>query len=496
MKILILDDDKYCSDDLAQLIKRVGFKCDNVYSYDEAINKLTSSNYNIVISDINMPGKNGIDLAKYINQHLTKTEVILISGKADIIESINAFEIGIFDFLTKPVDNNQLISLIQNIKSKWHENIKYKLEDINSSIMDKSDDAVIVFDKVQVTKNPLITNKQLNEIGIFSEKMTNIYKKLQKLHAHPDIPVLIEGETGTGKEAIAKYLHFEGNLSDEPFFAVNCSTLKKDMFEAELFGYEKGAFTGSDPNGKDGFLSLSGSGTLFLDEITEIPLESQAKLLRVLQEREFYKLGGTKLLKTECRIVCATNIHIEELVSKKLFRSDLYFRLTISKILLPPLRDRKEEIIPLTIFLIQQQLKKFGFEMTGIEVGALKRLKEFRWFGNVRELKNYIMKLLIFNSVETLKTDLISTSGDNPNEVNSETIKDQAHEPQSTVVHENADFNCVRDFNLPDVPFDLNEHIMVIIEKTLEKFNGNKSQAAKFLNLKREQMYNRYKVKK
>jgi len=491
MKILILDDDKFCSDDLAQFITRVGYKCDNVYSYEDAIKKLNTKNYNLVISDINMPGNNGLDLAKYIKLHLTKTEVVLISGKADLMESINAFEIGIYDFLTKPVDNKRLIKIIREIKEKWHENIKYKIEDINSIANDKPENAIIDFEKIKIVQNPLITNKELNEIGIFSEKMTNLYKKLQKLHAYPTIPVLIEGETGTGKEAIAKYLHFEGNLKSEPFFAINCSTLKKDMFEAELFGYEKGSFTGADPNGKDGFLTSSKNGTLFLDEITEIPLESQAKLLRVLQENEFYKLGGTTLQQSNCRIVCATNLHIEELVSKKLFRDDLYFRLTVSKITIPPLRERKEEIIPLTIFLLQQQLKKFGFEMTGIEVGALKKLRDFRWFGNVRELKNYLMKLLIFSSGETISMDLIDNGNPEVTQPSSsDFIKNISNNKKET---NNIDF--IKDFQLPDIPFDLNEHIMKIIKITLEKFNGNKSQSAKFLNLKREQMYHRYKIK-
>ncbi len=491
MKILVVDEEKQCSYDLSELLRRVGYKCDNAYSYNEATAKLLAYNYNIVISNVNISEANGLNLVEFINLHPTKTEIILVSDKTDIVSSINAFEVGIYDFLTKPIDNKKLLNMVSEIKAKWNENIKYKIEDLNAIVNEKPDSAIINFDKVIIERNPLVTNKQLDEIGIFSEKLTNIYKKLQKLHAHPDIPVLIEGETGTGKEAIAKYLHFEGNFCDEPFFAVNCSTLKKDMFEAELFGYEKGSFTGADPNGKDGFLTLAGNGTLFLDEVTEIPLESQAKLLRVLQEKEFYKLGGTTLLKTNCRIVCATNIHIEELVSKRLFRDDLYFRLTISKIIIPPLRERKEEIIPLTLFLLQQLLKRFGIEINGIEVGALKILKEFRWFGNVRELKNYLMKLLIFNSVDVISTDLISI-GENPSSETQEKTPINENSP----IKDTKAIDFVKDFQLPDVPFDLNNHIMNIIELTLEKFNGNKSQSAKFLNLKREQMYNRYKTDK
>jgi two-component system, NtrC family, response regulator AtoC len=306
--------------------------------------------------------------------------------------------------------------------------------------------------------------------------MHSIYKKLKKLEEYSHIPVLIEGETGTGKEIIAKYIHYENSSNKGPFIGLNCSNLSKELFESELFGYGKGSFTGADSKGKEGKIKLAQNGTLFLDEITELSLDLQAKLLRVIQEREYYKIGDNTKEILDTRIVIATNKNIQELISEKSFREDLYYRINICKVTIPPLRDRKDEIIPLSIFLLQNLRNELGKTINLVEVDALEELKNNTWPGNVRELKNFLTKLLLFDDNKTITCDRVKSLLSNENN-KKETIP--------------FDF---KNIIISDEPLNLDELNHEIIKKTLEKFNGNKSKTAEFLGISRIQLYGRFKT--
>ncbi len=486
MKILIVDDEPDCCNDLAKFLSRINHEIATAYDGIEAFEKVKNDKYDVIISDVNMPKMNGYELVKSIKESDIESQIILISGLEEIAESINAIDLGIYDFITKPVDLNKLINLIDKIeeinKSKYPSN--YSPSDI-FNIVDKKN--IIDINEIDITPDyKIYKNKNIDDICIFSKKMNNVFRKLEKLHQYPDIPVLIEGLTGTGKELVAKFIHYEGPNQNEPFVAINCAAINKDMFEAELFGYERGAFTGAKPEGREGFIKIAENGTLLMDEITDLSLDTQSKLLRVLQENEFYKVGGTIKQIAKTRFIFATNLNIENLVKKGIFREDLYFRLNLCSIKIPPLNNRKEEIIPLLIYFIKTLNKKLNKKIKKIESDALRIMYQYDWPGNIRELKNTIMQSMIFNDTDCIKSSDIKFQYNKDltsiNNFNNKENKKNINEVIS-----------ILEANLPEASFNLDDHIESIIKRTIQKFNGNKTKAAKFLGISRMQLYNRYK---
>jgi two-component system, NtrC family, response regulator AtoC len=471
MNILIIDDEKEACDNLSNFVKKFNHDVNVSYDGKDALDKIKNDNFDLIISDVNLPFYSGIDIVKKVKEKNNNTQVILISGMEDIIQSINAIELGIMDFLAKPIDIKKLASLINNA-DKVMEDFKKKTKD---GIFFLNEKKLLKLDTYQFSEDYSIYNDFMGQIGIFSSKMFSIYKKLKKLEEYQNIPVLIEGETGTGKEIIAKYIHYENPGNKGIFIGINCSTLEKELFDAELFGYEKGSFTGADAKGKEGKIKAAENGTLFLDEITELSTDLQAKLLRVIQEREYYKIGSHNKEIVNTRIIAATNKDIEKEVEQKLFREDLYHRLNICKVIIPPLRERKEEIIPLTVFFIQTIGKELGKKIDSIETDALKLLIEYNWPGNIRELKNQITKIILFSDGIILTKDMV----------------EQFFTAEKRTTNKlNIDPNNIE---IPKNPFNLDELNQVIIKKTLEKFNGNKTKTAEFLGLTRIQLYGRFK---
>jgi len=469
MEILIIDDEKDSCNLLSDFILKMKHNVSVAYDGKEGLEKIKNSQYDLIISDVNMPFFTGIEIVKKLKELNYNCEVIMISGIGEVIESINALDLGILDFLTKPLNLKKLVPLIKTVNENLNKKTKSEKQDFDGI-------QIVNLNEYRLDKKYSIKNEAMGEIGIFSEKMYSIYKKLKKLEEYSQIPVLIEGETGTGKEIIAKYIHYENMLNKGPFIGLNCSNLSKELFESELFGYEKGSFTGADAKGKEGKITLAQNGTLFLDEVSELSLDLQAKLLRVIQEREYFKIGGNKKETLNARIVAASNKNIQELIGEKLFREDLYYRLNICKITIPPLRERKEEIIPLSIFLLQSLSKEFGKKIDLIEASALEELKTNIWQGNVRELKNFLTKILLFNDNASITKNSIKSM------LTNESSKKEAIKVDLT------------DFIIPDAPFSLEELNREIIKKTLAKFDGNKSKTADFLGLNRIQMYGRFKL--
>ena len=326
---------------------------------------------------------------------------------------------------------------------------------------------------------------QLQQFVVFSERLNNILEHLERMKVSPRVPLLITGDTGSGKELIAQFMHYEVDEAKGDYIAVNCSNMNKELFEAELFGYDKGAFTGADPKGKMGYIQQALNGTLFLDEISEIDLDIQSKLLRVLETGEFYKVGGRSKQKTQCRIVFATNKNLHDLVEKGEFREDLYYRLNIVSVEAPPLIQRKEEIIPMVIFFIKQMNHNWNKNIKYIETQVLKLLYAYKWPGNIRELKNFITQIMIFIDGEIIKFEHLQMK----DELDRYTTQLQSPFVEKRVESEDDLIDL-----LLEKPFNLEAFIMKLVKRTVQKFNGNKAKTARFLGLKREQLYNRYKV--
>jgi two-component system, NtrC family, response regulator AtoC len=471
MNICVIDDEEFLCDALALYISQIGpYTIHKLTDSREALSLLENNNIDLVFTDVRMPHLSGIDIANEVKKKKIQTEVVLISGQSDIIESINAIEIGVHDFLMKPVDVNKIIEIVKDVEKKR------VLRDISAkqfNINEISPDDVVALKDIVFSPDIFFSRKGVGEIIIASPVMRNTYQKLKKILEYPDIPVLIEGPTGTGKEVIARFIHFQSPDNKTPFIALNCAAIEKNLFESELFGYDKGAFTGADRKGKEGKIKLAEGGSLFLDEITEISIDLQSTLLRVLQEKEYYKVGGNKKQKVNTRIICATNKNIKDLINEGKFRKDLFYRLDVCKVTIPPLNERREEIIPLILLYIREMNKKKKIKMETIRGEALHFLHNYNWAGNVRQLKNAVTKALLFNDSPVLSMKDFD-------------FLDQRKKSTFSIT-------LIENFILPEEPFSLDELNEMIIQKTLKRFHGNKSRTARFLGLKRLQLYNRYK---
>lgn len=472
MNILIIDDEKDCTDVLEKFVSKLPH-CNTFKAYS-GIAGLEIIKHNIIdliFSDVDMPGLNGFDLLKIIRADYKQTKLVFISGKEDIIKSINAIELGIDNFLTKPVSIYQIETIIKQI---MHEDKKPFSFPYNSGmILAMSDTDQLPTSHITF---PDYFRLQFGNAPFLDHTMQQILKKLNKINEYPDFPVLIQGASGSGKEIIARYIHYLGISNDTPFVAVNCSAISSELFESELFGYEKGAFTGALKSGNEGYINAASGGTLFLDEVSEIPIKSQSKLLRLIQEREYYRVGGRKLEQVTCRIILASNKNLENMVYKKKFRKDLFYRINICPIHIPSLKERPEDIVLLIFYFIHELHKKSNHSITSIEAGFIKKALAYHWPGNIRELKNIISNLVLFSEQSTLSTD--SFDFKLPGKQNTPLVLP------------------LDNFELPDHPFDLNELNKKIVMKAYKKFKGNKSKTAAFLNISRTHLYRKFDPEK
>lgn len=310
----------------------------------------------------------------------------------------------------------------------------------------------------------------IGEIGVFSDKIKTILDMAYFFHQDRNIPVLIEGETGTGKEIIARVVHFGKEGDIRPFISINCSAISPSLFESELFGYEEGAFTGAKTGGMIGKLELAQGGTLFLDEIGEMPIELQSKLLRVIQQREFYRISGRQSIKLDVRIICATNRDLKMEMEEKRFRPDLYYRLMTGRIFIPPLRERKEEIAPLSQMFMQRftEEKKKNFRYIDTEV--IRYFEDYKWPGNVRELQNSIERIIILNNDIIIRKEHLSFFNLPDKELKTT--------PKSII-----------QIPLNETGMDIRDIQKLVMKQVLDKFEGNKTKTAEYLNIARKTLY-------
>ena len=368
-QILVVDDDKSIIESFRVLFEDI-HNVIGAYNGDEAIKLISSEKVDLIFLDYRIPGMDGIETLKKIKKIDPEIYVIVISGYGDFETIIQSISYGAYDYIEKPLD----VEKINLITKRALETKK-----VNSY--------------VKLIKDSEKENYSLKSIIGKSQAMQNVFKIIGKL-VNNDVTVLITGESGTGKELIARAIHYNGIRKDEPFIAVNCSGLTETLLDNELFGHEAQAYTGATTQ-KKGKFEAAGEGTIFLDEIGDMPLSIQSKLLRVLQEKEFHRLGGNRTIKLKARIITATNKDLVSEIKKGNFREDLYYRINVAHIEIPPLRERTEDIPYLVNHFIKKSNRKLRKYIKGISVDALNALQEYHWPGNVRELENIIMNVCI-----------------------------------------------------------------------------------------------------
>lgn len=364
MKILICDDEENIRNVMKRFLALEGIESDTAENGLSAERMLRSDAYDALLVDLRMPGLDGLSLIRWMKAEGFRMPVIMISAHGDITDAVTALKEGASDYVVKPFDPEELVIKIKNL--------------------------------VESTNMRNIVEGEKKESGFIGEsaEMSHIRSIIQKI-APSGATALITGESGTGKEVVAREIHAFSSVSDGPFMAINIGGVPENLLESELFGYEKGAFTGADRR-KTGLFELASGGTLFLDEIGDMPLSLQVKILRVLQEKRITRLGGTMQMPINARIVAATNKDLEELVREGKFREDLFYRLNVVRIHIPPLRERRSDIPLLAAYIVSKYNRQMGMRITGFTPDALEALKNHPFYGNVRELENVIERAMIF----------------------------------------------------------------------------------------------------
>lgn len=385
--ILLIDDEPSIRMLLSRILELEGYEVLTAKDRASGLSALKKKSVQVVLCDVFLPDGNGVDMVAELQKLSPEAKIILLTAHGNIPDGVQAIKNGAFDYIVKGDDNRKIIPIVSRamdeVKSKHTDTAE---KTCAASLQDERH--VTTFDKI---------------IGNSSALQTVI--KLAKKVAVTDVPVLLTGETGTGKEVFAQAIHNAGSRSGKPFVAINCSAFSRELLESEIFGYKAGSFTGALKD-KKGLLEEADHGTFFLDEIGEMAFELQAKLLRVLETGEFLKVGDTKTTKVDVRILSATNRNLKEEIENGRFREDLFFRLSVFQIKLPALRERKDDIAPLADYFMKRLGKRFGNEVSVITPDCLSSMRNYSWPGNVRELQNAIERALIVCDGEITKDDL------------------------------------------------------------------------------------------
>lgn len=383
--IFIIDDEDSILKMLMHWVKNQwNYNCKTFTNGTEALNSL-SDNPDLILLDIMLPDINGNEVLSRIKQKYPHLPVVMLSAQGSVEVALESIRLGAFDYFPKPIDKNRLEPAIRNAIKNY--DLERELEKLKENLQKEfSFDSIISADK----------------------KMQDAFKMVSKVLDN-DITVLIEGESGTGKELIARAIHYNGKRKTAPFVVVNCASIPRELLESELFGHEKGAFTGAHVR-KIGKFELAKGGTIFLDEIGEMEMSLQAKILRVIQQKEFERVGGNEVIKTDVRIISATNRNLKLAVDNKLFREDLYYRLSSFPIHILPLRERKGDIVILIDHFIKRFNAKLGKNVKGVTKNALKIMYDYDWPGNVRELENTLERCLILSDGDYVETDVLPSN--------------------------------------------------------------------------------------
>jgi two-component system response regulator AtoC len=436
-KILIIDDNKLILRSLKESINKMGYTTLEAEDGETGLQLVRTEHPDLVITDFQMPGIDGLEVLSKIRKLNISLPVILLTGFGDVVLTIKSIQLGAFDFLEKPIDPVKLKSTIQFA--------------LNSVKVSNSPNEVLHVDasSVHMLEDNILVGK--------TPQMKEIFKNIGRI-SMSKVNVLIQGETGTGKELIARLVHYFGITINQPLVVVNCSALSESLLESELFGHVKGSFTGSIRD-KKGKFELAGEGTILLDEISEISLNTQVKLLRVIQELEFERVGGEEVIPMKARIITATNRNLETLIKEGKFREDLYYRLKVFTIDLPPLRERKEDIRDLVIHFLYKLNKRFNRNVVKIGDGVIEMLKAHDWLGNVRELENTILQAIVMSKSDVLEKENITLNF--------------RHQPNGHVVKDIPQFRSLADLE------------KYHIKRILDEVNWNKLEASHILEITR-----------
>lgn len=445
IKVLIVDDELMICKSLEAGLTDIGYDIATAQSCESALKKIQTFKPHVVLTDMRIGEENGIDLIDDIKKTDDETEVVVMTAYSDIASAVSAIKKGAFDYINKPFELEQIKIVI----SRAYENIKIKNK---LYILEKEKECYA-----------------RNIIGD-CDKMNEVYEKIDKLSSNDGVTILIRGETGTGKELVADAIHNKSIRKDSPILKINCSTIPNQLVESELFGFEKNAFTGASSQ-KRGLLEIADGGTVFLDELGEIPMEAQAKLLRFLEERKFRRIGGLEDIEVDVRIIAATNKNLEEAVKNKEFREDLYYRINVVPIYLPPLRERGKDIILIAEYFLDKYNKAFKKSIRGFDSDAKAKMLDYNWPGNIRELKNVIERIVILTDDDMVRKHNL------PTEIrNYETNKEKIN-----LLKEKCDMECEN--------FSLDEKLECIEKEyllnALEKTSWNQTKAASMLGISR-----------
>jgi len=440
-KLLIIDDEERLRNLMARILQLEGYEVATASTGREGLKKLQSEAVNVVLSDVKLPDINGIELTEQIKKSWPATEVIVLTAFGTINNGVKAIKIGAFDYITKGDDNERIIPLVSKAMDKAL--LQQRVQELESKLNDK-----FGFERI---------------IGK-SSAITDAIKLAQKV-SQTDTTVLLLGETGTGKEVFAEAIHQASSRNAKPFVAVNCSAFTKELLESELFGHKAGSFTGATKD-KKGLFEEANGGTIFLDEIGELDPELQAKLLRVLESQQFLKVGDTKPTQVNARILAATNRDLQSEIETNHFRSDLFYRLSVFQITLPPLRERKKDIHLLAEYFMQYFASKVKKQVNTMSEAFAGKLEAYNWPGNIRELKNVIERAVILCDGTELDETLL------PYEI-------QHLQPARA--------------NNSISAFDLSSVEKLHIQRVLNHTHGNRAEAARLLNIGIATLYRKLK---
>lgn len=442
-KILVIDDDSYICDLLVNYLEQHGYDAEGTYRGTNGLKKIQNSQYDLVLCDFRLPDSDGMEILFRIKQKLFSLPVIIMTAYTDIKTAVKLIKAGAFDYITKPIQPEELILIVQKALQ---------------SVKGESD--YVSFQEI------FITGK--------NEKMKQVMKHVEAV-APTDMPVLIQGETGSGKEFIARAIHFNSKRRNKPFIAVDCGALPNELANSELFGHVKGSFTGA-LNDKTGYFEHANGGTLFLDEVGNLPYENQVKLLRALQENIINRVGDNKKISVDVRILAATNEDLLSEVTESNFREDLYHRLNGFKINLPALRERKEDIFVFARNFLMQANKNFGKNVEDFDDKVKEIFLNYPWYGNIRELENVVKRCVLLTGSSVVTADTL------PDEIKfyslSQGDRRWMNRPDNSI------------FELREATLEAEREV---ISSALKETNFNKSKAARILNIDRKTLYNKIK---
>ena len=460
-KVLIVDDDESILWILQRMFKDKKIETVEARDGKSALDMLKGQDLSIAIMDIRMPEKDGLDVLREIKETGCQTPIIIMTAQGTMKNAVEAMKHGAFDYITKPFDIGELEILVD--RALEHRKLKQEVANLKDRLKER-------------------VAKEITFIGK-SKAVQDVFKTVGRI-APKDVPVIIQGESGTGKELVAKLIHTNSPRNEGPFIAVNSAAIPRELMESELFGYEKGAFTGAIET-RLGKFELANNGTLFLDEIGDMALDLQSKLLRAIQGQEFYRVGGKQPIQVDVRIIAATNQDIEKAVEEKKFREDLLYRLNVVTIKLPPLRSRKEDIPLLAEYFLQKFQEEMGIEPRTISPNATNALKSYSWPGNVRQLENILRRAVLLSPNPMLTPDDVSLPRERRNRESLEDIISSRLEGYINSI----DASGKHELYDTIVPFMERPLIKLVLKKT----GGNQVKTAEILGINRNTL--RKKIK-